>query len=172
MSAECRSVAQLVATLKSDGKMMPKIRQMGMIAESEAQVGKRLRLGNFGSRRAAWRALFASSVAVVAVLASSYGLAQSAVYQSSLDRIIAFSIGGNGHLYDKYWNGSAWVWEDQGTPPGTSAGNAPAAVYQTSLDRIIAFVAGANGHLYDKYWNGSAWVWEDQGTPSGTWISQ
>jgi hypothetical protein len=93
------------------------------------------------------------------------------VYQSSLDRVISFVRGNDQHLYVNYWNGSAWVWEDQGTPPGTIAIPPPAAVYQSSLDRVIAFVRGGDNHLYVNYWNGSAWVWEDQGTPPGTTVN-
>ena len=44
-------------------------------------------------------------------------LAISAIYQSTLDRISVFVTATNGgHLYDEYWDGSKWVWEDQGTP--------------------------------------------------------
>jgi hypothetical protein len=90
----------------------------------------------------------------------------SAVYQSSIDRLVCFVTGNDGHLYDKFWDGSRWVWEDQGTPPnggvmGTSA------VYQSSIDRLVCFVIGNDGHLYDKFWDGSQWVWEDQGLPNG-----
>ena len=103
----------------------------------------------------------ATSVAGAASVAPS---APSAVYQPTLDRIAVFVTGDNGHLYDKYWNGSAWVWEDQGMPPGAASGAfAPSAVYQPTLDRISVFVVTPYGRLYDKYWNGSAWVWEDQG---------
>jgi hypothetical protein len=91
----------------------------------------------------------------------------SAVYQTSQDRVIAFAIGTDGHLYDLYWNGDKWVWEDQGTPSGTTLNTAlsPSAVYQTSQNRIIVFVVGNDGNLYDKYWNGQSWVWELQGGP-------
>lgn len=40
----------------------------------------------------------------------------SPIYQPTLDRISIFVNGSDGHLYDKYWNGSQWAWEDQGTP--------------------------------------------------------
>ena len=40
----------------------------------------------------------------------------SAVYQSSIGRVVCFVTGDDGHLYDKFWDGSQWVWEDQGTP--------------------------------------------------------
>jgi hypothetical protein len=82
-----------------------------------------------------------------------------------LDRITVFVVGDNGHLYDKYWSGTEWVWEDQGTPAGTSVTIAIGAVYQPPLDRVTIFVIGADGHLYDKYWSGRQWVWEDQGIP-------
>ncbi|MEH1837937.1 MAG: hypothetical protein V7L20_04020, partial [Nostoc sp.] len=93
--------------------------------------------------------------------------------QPTLDRISTFVVGSNGHLYDKFYNGSQWVWEEQGTPPSatvirpsrTRAINSPGVVYQPTLDRISTFVVGSNGHLYDKFYNGSQWVWEDQGTP-------
>ena len=96
-------------------------------------------------------------------------LAASAVYRQKLDRIIVFVVGDDSHLYDKYWDGSKWIWEPQGIPPETSSvGDPPSAVYQPTLDRIWVFVVADNGHLYDKYWNGREWVWEDQGMPSGT----
>ena len=91
----------------------------------------------------------------------------SPIYQPTLDRISVFVAGNDGHLYDKYWNVSEWVWEDQGTPVHGGVGM-PSAVYQPTLDRISVFVIGENnGHLYDKYWDGSKWVWEDQGDPPG-----
>ena len=89
-------------------------------------------------------------------------LAPSAVYQSSIDRLVVFVVT-NGHLFDKFWNGSAWQWEDQGLPPGTFAATAPSAVYQSSIDRLVVFVAGSNGNLFDKFTNGPVWQWEDQG---------
>jgi hypothetical protein len=96
----------------------------------------------------------------------------SAIYQPTLDRIVVFVDGFDTsfhrHLYDKYWDGSAWVWEDQGLPPGTLSVDLPSAVFQPTLDRMVVFVEGSDGHLWDKYWDGSAWVWEDQGLPPGT----
>ena len=95
--------------------------------------------------------------------------ASGAVYQPTLDRIIVFVVGlGSAHLYDKYWNGREWVWEDQGMPSGPSFLNTPSAVYQQKLDRIIVFVVGDDSHLYDKYWDGSKWIWEPQGIPPET----
>jgi hypothetical protein len=92
----------------------------------------------------------------------------SVVYQPSLDRLSTFVVDNNGRLFDKYYNGHGWVWEDQGTPPGARAINSPSVVYQPSLDRLSAFVVDNNGRLFDKYYNGHGWVWEDQGTSPAT----
>jgi len=92
------------------------------------------------------------------------------VYQPPLDRIQVFVVGSDGNLYDKYYNGTQWVWEAQGAPPGaagTKAIESPGVVYQPPLDRIAVFVVGSDGNLYDKYYNGTQWVWEAQGAPPG-----
>jgi hypothetical protein len=87
----------------------------------------------------------------------------------------AFVTGANGHLCVNYWNGSAWNWADQGTPPGTTAVGAPGVIilfYKEGGQALTeAFVTGANGHLYVNYWDGSAWNWADQGLPPGTTAS-
>jgi hypothetical protein len=67
------------------------------------------------------------------------------VYQTSLDRVACFVVGSDGYLYDIYWNGQRWFWEEQGPPPGTAAVSSPSAVYQTSPDRLHCFVIGNNG---------------------------
>jgi hypothetical protein len=84
-------------------------------------------------------------------------------YQENIDRLVVFTTESDGRLHDKFWNGSEWVWEDQGTPPNVDGVVSPSAVYQTSIDRLVVFVVGTDGRLYDKFWNGSEWVWEDQG---------
>ena len=40
----------------------------------------------------------------------------SAVYQPTLDSIFVFVTGDDGHLYDKYRDGSQWVWETSECP--------------------------------------------------------
>lgn len=86
-------------------------------------------------------------------------------------RIYAFVQSANGHLHVNYWDGSQWMWADQGTPPGTTVASAPGVVtyYSTNSGtrRIYVFVPGADGHLYVYYWNGAQWKWVDQGTPGG-----
>jgi hypothetical protein len=89
----------------------------------------------------------------------------SAVYQGLLSRLVVFVIGGDGQLYDKYWDGFAWVWESQQTPPSGAGIVAPlSTVYQYTLDRLVVFVAGTDGNLWVKYWDGG-WKWQNQGTP-------
>jgi hypothetical protein len=48
----------------------------------------------------------------------------SAVYQASLDRVICFVNGvttsDEPSLYDKFWDGQKWLWQDHDPPPGTS----------------------------------------------------
>ena len=92
------------------------------------------------------------------------------VYQPTLDRITVFVVGTDGHLHDKYWNGKAWVWENQGAPSG-GIGNGLGTLYQPTTGFVIAFVGGGNGHLYDVYFDGKVWTWEDQGVPPGTTLT-
>ena len=56
----------------------------------------------------------------------------------------------NGQLYDKYYNGSAWVWEPQGTPPGSSTINSPAVVYQCVVRRFRAPIPAEKGHAFRR----------------------
>jgi hypothetical protein len=95
----------------------------------------------------------------------------SSVYQSSaLDRITSFVVGQDGNLYDKFWNGQNWQWEDQGMPTNELGAEvkivpSPSSVYQPDIDRLTCFVIGEDGNLYDKFWNGQRWQWETLGAP-------
>jgi hypothetical protein len=86
-------------------------------------------------------------------------------------RVYAFVVGENHHLYVKYWNGAKWAWAAQGTPPGTTVHPSPVPAVityvQAGEQRIYAFVVGADHHLHVNYWNGT-WHWADLGTPSVT----
>lgn len=87
-------------------------------------------------------------------------------------RIYAFAAGADGHLYANWWDGAAWHWGDQGTPPGTSVKAGIRAITyldpQTQMRRIYVFAAGGDGHLYVNWWDGSAWHWADQNHPFGS----
>ena len=93
-------------------------------------------------------------------------------YRARKQRIYVFVVGGNGHLYVKYWNGAKWTWADQGAPSGTTVEASPAPAVITYVEggkqRIYAFVVGADHHIHVNYWTGTQWQWADQGTPSGT----
>jgi hypothetical protein len=104
-------------------------------------------------------------LAIVVVAVTSAFAQQTVVYQSSIDRIVAFVAESDGHLYDKYWNGRQWAWEDQGVPFAGSSVSSPSAVYRQQTDQIYVFVTSNDGRLYDKYWDGRQWAWEDQGVP-------
>src|SRR5262249_41564368 len=99
----------------------------------------------------------------------------TAVYRSAMDRIYLFVEGGDGQLYDKYWDGQQWSqWQSRGGPPsggpfGTLSGLT--AVYQPTLDRIFVFGVDGDLHLWDNHWDGQAnnWQWQDHGfSPSST----
>ena len=87
------------------------------------------------------------------------------MYQASIDRLVVFVVADSYQLCDVFWDGTQWVWEDQGAPPNVNGIGSPSAVYQASIDRLVVFVVGFDSHLYDKFWDGTQWVWEDQGIP-------
>ena len=104
----------------------------------------------------------------------------SAVYQASIDRLVVFAVGVTQRLYDLFWSGAGWVWEDQGSPANLEVVDydSLSAVYQASIDRLVVFAVAyktndsSTQHLYDKFWNGAELVWEDQGTPPSTsWVT-
>src|SRR5205807_1434186 len=70
-----------------------------------------------------------------------------------------------------WWDGSAWNWADQGTPPGQTVqlgvGVVTVMDTPTSSQRPDAFVEGIDCHLWVNWCDGSAWNWADQGTPPG-----
>ena len=66
----------------------------------------------------------------------------------------------NGHMFERYWDDTQWVWVDHGTPPGTAVVTAPGAPMMNSK----LFVGASNGHMFERYWDGTQWVWADHGT--------
>ncbi len=82
-------------------------------------------------------------------------------------RLYAFVIGSDGHLWQNYWTGSTWVWDDLGTPGNVVSNTVTAGIgASTTPDgRPYAWVADSDGHLWQNYWTGSTWVWDDLGTP-------
>lgn len=77
-----------------------------------------------------------------------------------------FVQGTDRRLWERYWNGVAWTWNDtnrqvDGEPVMLVRGNLG------SIDspgiRLHLFVRGLEGRLWERQWNGSAWSWNDAG---------
>jgi hypothetical protein len=93
------------------------------------------------------------------------------VYQPTSHPVTVFLTASDGHLHDRYWNGSTWVWEDQGLLPA-GIDSVPSAVDDPTNGQIHVFLTGTDGHLYDRYWDGSGWTWAYFGTPApGVFVS-
>jgi hypothetical protein len=87
-------------------------------------------------------------------------------------RPYAFVRASDGHLWVNWWDGAAWHWADQGTPPGKTVDSAAIGTLTVrdnpnAQTRPYAFVRTTDGHLWVNWWDGAAWHWADQGTPSG-----
>ena len=75
----------------------------------------------------------------------------------SQDRLDIFSIGTDGAMYHKWWDGSAWRpsvldWERLG-----GVFTSPPAVTAWGQNRLDIFGVGSDGAMWHKAWNGSAW---------------
>jgi hypothetical protein len=68
-----------------------------------------------------------------------------------------FAVLGDGQLWNRYWDGTAWhKWESLG---GELSGQPAAASW--GADRIDVFAPGRDGALWHRWWNGTEWVpWE------------
>ena len=82
-------------------------------------------------------------------------------------RIYAFVLGANHHLYVNYWNGTQWNWADQGAPPASATfGGISAVTFSKSAKRHIYVFAGcSDGHVRVNHWDGLSWIWSDLGIP-------
>ena len=100
-------------------------------------------------------------------------------------RPYVFIEGRDGNLWANWWNGSAWNWTNQGTPPDTVGfGNQVGAVTvrDTMLSmtgtnitdhpqRPLVFVEGRDGNLWVNWWERNTWYWSNQLTPAGIGLS-
>jgi hypothetical protein len=76
----------------------------------------------------------------------------------------------SGNVVVRYWNGSAWLWADNGSPPGatTTPCGTEALTYVDEQDarRIDVFCSRGVGdtiQLFVNSWNGSSWSWFNHG---------
>ncbi|MBI1877488.1 MAG: tyrosinase family protein [Chloroflexi bacterium] len=81
-------------------------------------------------------------------------------------RSYLFVQGADRKLWERYWNGAAWVWNDT----GRTVDGEPVVIARGNLGsidsagiRIHLFVRGVDGKLWERQWNGSAWSWSDTG---------
>lgn len=76
-----------------------------------------------------------------------------AVASWAANRLDCFVRGGDGQMWHKWWDGSAWSnWE----PQGGVLTSAPAAV-SWGPNRIDCFVRGTDMQMWHKRWDGSGW---------------
>src|SRR5438067_11163530 len=93
--------------------------------------------------------------------------------EAGLQKIFAFTLGLDTHLYVNYWDGAQWQWADQGSPSGIRKLNSVEAITfqdpESQQQMIYVFVVAedsqSQGHLYVNYWDGAQWQWADQGSP-------
>jgi hypothetical protein len=78
--------------------------------------------------------------------------------------------GSSGNVVVRYWNGSAWLWADNGSPPGATSSpcGTEALTYIDEQDarRIDVFCnrgVGDTSQLFVNSWNGSSWSWFNHG---------
>lgn len=66
--------------------------------------------------------------------------------------------GGNGHIYQDWWSGSAWINNDLTANSGTGVVPASATALTSFIDSSGQHSAylGANSHVYQLFWNGSS----------------
>ena len=93
--------------------------------------------------------------------------------QGNAPRVYAFVRGTDGHLHVNYWDGTQWLWADQGTPTGTTVHSSPSVITFRAhkITQIHVYAMAENGHLCANYWDGSNWNWTDQGKPTGTTVA-
>ena len=86
-------------------------------------------------------------------------------------RPYAFVITEDSKVWVNMWDGSTFVWADQGAPAGQLVRKGAAVVTvrddATSPERPYAFAIGYDSQLYANEWIGGKWVWEAHQAPSG-----
>lgn len=88
--------------------------------------------------------------------------------QGSTGNVYVFVTAENGHLVERFYNGSQWQWLDHGTPvDGVEVKSDPSAIYgDDTVGNIIisVFVTGSDGNMYEFY--------RDAGNMTGQWQSR
>jgi hypothetical protein len=88
---------------------------------------------------------------------------------NAAQRPYAFVTGNDRQLWLNWWDGAAWHWANQGTPPAVqiaaSVGVLTVMDSPNAAQRPYAFVIGCDGQLWVNWWDGAAWHWANQGAP-------
>ncbi|MEV0630822.1 hypothetical protein [Nonomuraea wenchangensis] len=73
------------------------------------------------------------------------------------------------HLWVRWWNGTKWIWSDQGQPPRVNLlrglGAVTVALKPTMSPAPFAVVVGSDGNAWVNWWDGSSWLWYSMGSP-------
>ncbi|MBV9328335.1 MAG: hypothetical protein JO352_31855 [Chloroflexi bacterium] len=106
----------------------------------------------------------------IASAPASFGWVQT----DGTNRLNVFAMGGSGQLVEAYWDGSDWLWNNHGNPPGSALASGTAVVGWVQSDgkqRLNVFAMGANGQLIEAFYDGDNWHWNNHGTPPETAIN-
>ncbi len=108
-------------------------------------------------------------------IAASVGVLTVMDSPDAAQRPYAFVKGSDGQLWLNWWDGAAWYWSNQATPPSVkiaaSVGVLTVMDSPNAAQRPYAFVKGSDGQLWLNWWDGAAWYWSNQGTPPSVKIA-
>ncbi len=119
-------------------------------------------------------AFLATQVLTFGQPAVPIGTAPGCALNSAATGIKFFVGGGDGHLWENFWDGpeNRWRWTDHGWP-GAPVDCAPGALFNSPQAGLKFFVKTGDGRLLENIWDPAAnrWAWTDHGTPPGTTVA-
>ncbi|MCK5013010.1 MAG: putative baseplate assembly protein [Candidatus Omnitrophica bacterium] len=85
--------------------------------------------------------------------------------------ISVFARAKNGHLVERIFNETQWVWQDNNMPENVNIISDPIAIYESEMSDLSVFVTGSDGNLYEFYRKISTGsligIWINHGRPNG-----
>ncbi|MFJ8579360.1 DUF3892 domain-containing protein [Micromonospora sp. NPDC093277] len=73
----------------------------------------------------------------------------------------------DGQLFERYFDGTRWLWSDHGTPPNTRAASVEPGGFMDGGRRV--FVASYSGRLFEHYWDTDRWLWREHPIPPNSY---
>ncbi|MEV6812939.1 DUF3892 domain-containing protein [Micromonospora sp. NPDC051296] len=73
----------------------------------------------------------------------------------------------DGRLFERYFDGTRWLWLDRGAPPGTQAAGVEPGGFMDGGRRM--FVASVHGRLFERYWASDQWLWRQHPDPPNSY---